>query len=67
MHIFRESQEGKSDLWLLVWCIDRLRLHKNFRKAYRFWLDKLEDSVGTRESRLKDAFTCWARSKDDRI
>lgn len=50
---FSTAQTG-GDLWLLPWCIDKLKQNVRDKKAYRFWIKYLE--FKTRPMDVRKAF-----------
>ena len=42
LYTYSISQTQKSENWLLVWCIDKLKQNVRDKRAYQFWMKYLE-------------------------
>lgn len=42
LYTYSISQTQKSENWLLIWCIDKLKQNVRDKRAYRFWMKYLE-------------------------
>lgn len=59
---YGEGVQGQSKLYLLPWCIDKWRRYVKERKAFKYWLDYLENWNNVERSKTRKAFEKWANA-----
>lgn len=64
LYVYSQSKRERGYVWLLAWCIDKLKKNVRDRKAYRFWMKYLE--YRARPFDVKKAFDMLLIHKNSR-
>lgn len=53
------GEKGKSPLWLLPWCFEKIKKFKTERKVYKYWIGRLENIASVHRVDMRVAFERW--------